>query len=248
MKIKINPSILPFFTLGAGGLGLCLQLWLLSTMDEQGLLAAGHPAGALSIALFAVVMGVLFLCTRQLAPVAKYNQLFPADLWGALGCAAGAAGILVSLFNRPVEINIVWIFLLISGVAAIGCFLFTGYCRFRGQHPSFIFHCVITVYFMFHLIGQCRTWCAEPQLHLCFFPFLSCVFLMLSSYHRTALDAVQGQRQWYVFFNQAAVFCCLTAASGSDKLFYLTMAVWASTNLCALQTRQRRSIPHQEEA
>ena len=248
MKINCKPNILPYFTLGAGGLGLCLQIWLLGTRDEQGLLATGHAAGILSFLLFALTALMLCLCTRRLAPVAKYSQLFPASLWGALGCAAGAAAILSGLFEKSNGLTGLFVIRTVIGIAAAACLVFIGYCRFKGRHPSFLFHCVITVYFMLHLVSHCRVWGAQPQLQLSFFPFLGSIFLLLSTYQRAVLDAGKGQRQWYVLWNQAAVFCCLLAAAGSDKLFYLAMAAWQLTNLCALQTRRQPSKPHQEEA
>ena len=42
MKHPFRSHILPFFTMGAGGLGLVLRLYLFSNMDENKLLPAGH--------------------------------------------------------------------------------------------------------------------------------------------------------------------------------------------------------------
>ena len=44
MKHPFRFSILPYFTLGAGGIGLILRLWLFSATDAKGLLPASHPA------------------------------------------------------------------------------------------------------------------------------------------------------------------------------------------------------------
>ena len=246
MKLSIKSNF-PLLTLGAGGLGLCLRMWLLRCGDEQGLLPEGHIAGILCFILFALVMGVLFLCSRTLTPVSRYNKLFPASLWGALGCVAGTTGIVYNLFAATAGTGVLQFLFAIISIAAAGCLVFTGYCRLTGRHPSFLFHCVITVYFMLHLVLRCRLWGAQPQLQIFFFPFLGAIFLLLTAYQRTTLDAGQKQRQWYVLFNQAAVFCCLLAAAGENKLFYLTMSAWVLTNLCSLQVHHRQQR-HTEEA
>ena len=245
MKINLKPTILPWFTLGAGGLGLCLQICLFRRMDEQGLLPAKHFAGSLSFVLFALVLVVVFLCSRRLTPIHSYKLLFPADLPGAIGCAAGAVGFALAAFSQPIS-NILAILHLVIGIAAAACVLLAGYCRFTGRYPVFWYSIVITVFFMLHLILRCRQWGAQPQLQFYFFPFLGTVFLLLSAYQRACLDAGRGLRQWYVFFNQSALFCCLLAAAGENKLFFLTMAAWLGTNLCSLRTRPRRQIPHAE--
>lgn len=247
MKIALKPTLLPWFTLGAGGLGLCLQVWLRSKADDQGLLPAGHIAGSLSLILFALVMVVLFLCSRKLTPMHRYSHLFPADLLGAAGCTVGAVGFVLAAFSQPSS-NVLTILHMICGICAAACLLLCGYCRFTGRQPVFWYHCVITVFFMLHLILICKQWGAQPQLQLYFFPSLAVIFLLLTAYQHTTLDAGRGLRQWYVFFNQSALFCCLLAAAGENKLFYLTMAAWMSTNLCSLQTRQRRHSINTEEA
>ena len=68
MKRFLKPGILPWFTLGCGGLGLVLRIWLYSGVDHKGLLPVGHLGSALAYILTALVFGVLFLCVRQLNP------------------------------------------------------------------------------------------------------------------------------------------------------------------------------------
>ena len=65
MKHPFRCQILPYFTMGAGGIGLALRLWLFSAVDEKGLLPAKHPAGSALFLLSALVLGILFLATRQ---------------------------------------------------------------------------------------------------------------------------------------------------------------------------------------
>ena len=66
MKHPFRFSILPYFTMGAGGIGLCLRLRLYSAIDEKGLLPFRHPADILLYVLSALTIGVLFLATREL--------------------------------------------------------------------------------------------------------------------------------------------------------------------------------------
>ena len=64
MKHPFRSHILPFFTVGAGGLGFALRLWLYAGIDEKGLLPVGHPADYLLFLLSALTIGILFLATR----------------------------------------------------------------------------------------------------------------------------------------------------------------------------------------
>ena len=64
MKNALTVPALSCLTLGFGGLGIALQLWLLQTgVDEKGLLTAAHPAGLLIWILVACTMVLLFLAT-----------------------------------------------------------------------------------------------------------------------------------------------------------------------------------------
>ena len=71
MKNPFRFSILPYFTMGAGGLGLALRVWLFSATDEKSLLPAGHPADAALYILTALVLGILFLAARNREHTAK---------------------------------------------------------------------------------------------------------------------------------------------------------------------------------
>ncbi len=234
---------LPYLTLSAGGLGLILMLWLYGTgFDKKGLLVSGHPATILLIPLSAVVIVGTFLWVRSLGRAPGYSQLFPYSPLAAIGCCAGGLGVFVNdlavLIRQPNAIHMLW--LLLSGITGI-CFLYLGYCRGKQARPSFFFHAIVTVYFMLHAIDQYRHWNSEPQLLLYCFPLLATVFLMLSAYHHTTLDAGTGKRKLYVFFNQLSLFFCCLAIPGDNPLFYLTMALWTGTNLCSLRTAKKKA-------
>lgn len=237
MKNLFKPTILPLFTLCAGVLGFLLRIWLYATgVDEKGLIITSHPANALIFILTALVIAVLFLCTRSLNAKHSYSELFPGSKTGAAGCFAAAAGILVTdtveIFLKRDPITTAT---LILGLAAAACLLFLGFCRLKQLRPSFLFHTVVTVYMMLHPLSQYRLWSSDPQLQNYCFQLLASVFLLLACYHRTALDVKGGNCKWYALYNQAALFfCCLSLNTGS-WLFYLTMAVWTATNLCSLK-------------
>ena len=65
MKHPFRSHILPLFTMGAGGLGLALRIWLFSSIDDKGLLPAKHPADVLMYILTALTLGILYLATRE---------------------------------------------------------------------------------------------------------------------------------------------------------------------------------------
>ena len=240
MKKLTQPSILPVFTLAAGILGLVLRAWLFfAGTDRKGLLVASHPANALTFILTALVLAVLFLCVRPLTALDRYQQLFPRAKFPAVGCVAAAAGIawvnLRDLNLRTDSITMVSLFL---GILAVISLLILAVCRVKRVRPAFFLHMVVTVFLMFHLISQYRLWSAEPQLQVYFFPLLASVFLMLTGYHSAVLDARKSGRRWFVFCNQAALYCCCLSLWGDSWLFYLTMGFWMLSSLCSLQTQE----------
>lgn len=251
MKNLLKPGILPWFTLGAGGLGVALRLWLYANIDEKGLLPVGHPADALTYILTALVFAVLFLCVRQLRPMTKYARLFPAGIGRAVGCAAGAVGILCAgLFQFLNGAGLLGLLTVGIGVAAEACLGYTAFLRLKGRRPSFLLHAVPTVFVMLYTVCQCRGWGSEPEVQTYFFPLLACIGLMLTGYYLAVLDTRRGSRQWLVFFNQAALYCCCLSLTEENCLFYLGMAVWLALDLCSVEVRHTPAalLPEEEEA
>ena len=68
MKHPFRCRILPIFTIGAGGLGFALRLWLYAGIDAKGLLPAGHPADYALFLLSAITVGILFLLPGSSGP------------------------------------------------------------------------------------------------------------------------------------------------------------------------------------
>ena len=93
MKHPFRSHILPLFTMGAGGLGFVLRIWLFSAIDEKGLLPARHFADTALYILTALVLGILFLATRKLEP-RQLNKRF-RRLSAAAAYLLGAVGLIV---------------------------------------------------------------------------------------------------------------------------------------------------------
>ena len=236
MRKFLNAKILPWFTMGAGGLGLVLQLWFRSGIDEKGLLPASHPALPLIYLWMALVLGILFLCARKLPPVSKYSRLFPAGIGRAAGCAAAGAGVLyggIYYMGGNGGLGIVTLAFGIIGAAAMG---YLAYLRLKGGRPPMALHTVLTVFLMLFLVCSCRIWGSEPQVQAYIFQLLSGIFLMLTAYHKTALDVKKGGRPALVFFSQAALFFCCLSLGGNNRFFYLTMIVWLALDMCSVNT------------
>lgn len=249
MKNVVRPNILPWFSLGCGGLGLALRLWLYGDMDENGLLPKAHPAEALLFILTALTLAALFLCVRELKPINKYSRLFPADIGRALGCAAGALGVLVgSVFQLGSNGGALGVPIFVTGILAALSLGLTAFYRLRGRRPSFLLHTVLTVFFMLYTVGRCRIWSAEPQLQEYVFSLFACVCLMLTGYYLSVLDAHGGSRKWLVFSNQAALFFCCLSLNEENRLFYLGMVLWLALDLCAVDLHSEPEEPSPEEA
>jgi hypothetical protein len=242
MKISLKPNLLPWLTLGLGGIGLALRLWLQAQTDDWGLLPAGHVAQVLLCVLTAVVMAALFFCIRPLAPVNKYSRLFPASLKAAIGCGIGAVGLLVAAIGQLLAASdVLSIAAFVLGLLAAGCLGYLGLCRYKGIGPSYLFYALITVFLMLYTVCQCRNWGSEPQLMLYAFQLLTCIFLVLTGYYPTVLASQKGSRRWFVFCSQSALFFCCVSLAGENKLFFMAMAAWLALDLCVLQPKAPRT-------
>lgn len=122
MKHPFRSHILPFFTMGAGGLGLVLRLWLFSKMDENTLLPVGHWTDAALYILSALTLGVLFLATRELTP-RKINKPF-VRISGTCAYAIGGLSLLLTaVLNQPEShVRLGWLALAASLVGGLAMF------------------------------------------------------------------------------------------------------------------------------
>lgn len=230
MKNPFRFSILPYFTMGAGGLGLCLRLWLFSATDEKGLLPASHPAEVLLYVLTALVLGILFLACRQVsAPPFRRGFRRTAEI---VGNTAGGLGLLLTaLTSLPGERSVLALLAAIICAAGSLLMLLAAFYSYRKTPMPYWLPAAVTVALMVCTVTQCRAWGAIPQVQHYFFPLLASIFLILTAYHRTTLAAKHGSRKRLAFFSQGALFFCCLSLNSSSWWLYLGMACWAAVQL-----------------
>ncbi len=243
--MNFKPKWIPFISVGAGALGLCLQLWLFGTgIDSRGLLRPEHPANILSFAVLALTLGALYLCLRPLSGKPAYEKLFPKSIFPLLGSVLGAAGIFYTVLSDVtlLQNNLAVLCCITGTLAALGM-LAGGALRLRSKKPHVLCHGFVALYLMVHLICRYRDWSTESELQKFFFPLLACVFLMLTAYYRAALDNLTGSRRWFVFFNYSSVFLCLGALHSENWPFYLGFAIWCLASRCSLVPEKEMVLP-----
>jgi len=226
-------GLFPWVTLLAGGVGLALRSLLLSAVDQQGLLPENHFAGILTIVLLAMFLGFSFWTIRKepAADVNAYRKLFPPSELAAIGSVVAAVGMAISAFMVD-GTGILRILLAITGLLGATALAYAAYCRKEGMRPSCFLHILVAVHLVIRVLTCCRQWGSEPQFQIYFFQLLASLFLMISFYHRAELDALMGDYRKYLFFGQAALFCCCLCVTGEDWQFYLSAVLWITTDSC----------------
>lgn len=225
--MKNRFRILPYFTVLAGILGLCLRLWLFAATDEKGLLPAGHPADATLYILSAIVLAVLFLTSRK-KPVAPGNRTLPgifsifAHIAGGLGLMANA---LLDYFAGVAGLAMI---ATVAGLLGGICLLCMAFCR---KKLPYSLPAILCAALMLNTVAQCHAWGAEPQLQVYFFPLMACIFSILTAYHRTTLAAGTGKKSLLAFFSQSALFFCCVSLNTDHWALYLGLLFWSAAQL-----------------
>ena len=227
MKHPFRSTILPFFTVGAGGLGLALRIWLYSGTDEKGLLPAGHPADYALFLLSALTVGILFLSTRKLMP-RKVSKAHLRIMDTAAYALAGLCLILTAVLKLSGSmIRLAWAAVAAALVGGLILLLMAVMRFFRKRSPYWV-NAVITVALMLNTVAQCQVWGAQPQLQEYLFPLLASVFLILSAYEKTKFTAKQGNAKTLAFFSQCALFFCWVSLNTDHWLLYFGMMLWSA--------------------
>ena len=237
MSKIFNPKNLPLWVLLAGGLGLLLRVWLMTSgVDQRGFIVTGHIAAIVLFVLVVAVMIALFFLTKNLIEGAKYSFNFPASDLGGFGTYIAAVGIFVcSFIGIFTAIDTLETVAAITGMAATLLLVLTGYCRRRGIAPSLLIHIGICVYLMIRLICYYRHWSSDPQILDYCFQLVATACLMLATYQRAAFDAEDGNRRSYAFFGLTAIFfSCLSLVGWDNIIFFLSVIIWQATDLCNL--------------
>ena len=224
MNTESRNGIFPWFTIIEGIAGFFLQCWLFSAIDLSGLLPAGHIAGILSFCLLALTLVICWIGARKEEDLCP-DKLFFSSGASAVGIGLSAAGLAISAFTVKGP-DILHILAFASGLLAAVALGYIAVCRARKFHADAMLHSIITIHLILRTMVSCSSWSAQPQFLQYFFPLLACVFLMITSYYRAALALGLEHSKKYVFFSQAALFCCCVCCRGSDWLFYLSGALW----------------------
>lgn len=227
MKHPFRSHILPFFTLGAGGIGLALRLWLYSGIDSKGLLPSAHPAEYGLFLLSALTIGILFLATRELTPrrVSKEFLRISGTVAYAL---AGSCLILTAILKLSGSmVRLAWVAVAAALVGGI-FLLMMAVMRFFRKRPPYWVSAIITVVLMLNTVAQCQVWGSEPQLQEYFFPLLASVFLILSAYEKTKFAAKRGNANTLAFFSQCALYFCCVSLNTAHWPLYFGMMLWAA--------------------
>ena len=244
MKRYLKMAYLPLAVLACGVLTCLLRLWLFALgEDERGLLSVGSFPDVMSWIVVAATMALLGVSTRQLHGGAKYAQNFHASLPAAIGMALAAVSFCItSVVDLTAGGDSVSTVSALFGFLAAAALLVLAYSRYRGAHLSVLFHGVVCLYLMLHLVSHYRLWSSYPQLQSYAFELLAIVFVMLACYQRAAFDAGKGNRRAYTFFTLAALFFCIATLPGCDNAaFFIGCAVWMYFTPCRL------SLPAKKE-
>ena len=230
MKHPFRSNILPFFTMGAGGLGLALRLWLFSTIGEKNLLPIGHPADSLLYVLTALTLAILFLATRQLTPRRIQKKALRQNCTCAYGL--GGLGLLLTAILDMSSSNarLAFVATIASALGALAMFVMA-FLKFRNKRLPYQLCAILTVVLMLNTVAQCQIWGAEPQLQSYFFPLLASIFLILTAYYKTTLAASQGNPKMLAFFSQGALFFCCLSLNTPQWPLYFGMLFWAAVQI-----------------
>ena len=230
MKNPFRSHILPYFTIGAGVLGLLLRLWLFSAVDEKGLLPTGHFADAMLYILSGIVLLVLFLATRTLSPRRISKQFFRFST--ACGCLLGGLGLALNAAFQlsSSSVRLAWLATAISMAGAVVMILMA-ILRFTRKRIPYTLPAFICLVMAIETIAQCQVWGAEPQVQKYFFPLLASIFLILTAFHRTESAVKQSASRSLVFFSQGALYFCILSLNSRQWMLYLGMLFWAAVQM-----------------
>lgn len=237
MNKFLKPSNLPFLSLCGGLLTFIMRLWLMILgEDDRGLLSAGSLPDVMSWILVALVMAVIALSVKDIRGGAKYRTNFPPSLPAAISMVLAAVSfVLTSVGELMTDTDTVGTASSVLGFFAAAALILLAWYRFKGQRLNMLFHGLVCVYLMLHLVSHYRLWSAYPQLQDYAFELMAIVFVMLACYHRAAFDAGKGTRRAYTFFTSVALFFCIAALPGCENVaFFIGCAVWMYYTPCRL--------------
>ena len=245
MKSLLKPSDLRFVALCGGLLTYIARMLLLISAlgnEDTALLPLGTWPDLLSWGLIAVTMGLLIIGSRSLEGNVRYSRQFRNALFATIGMAIAAICFCITsileLFSETDMVSLISACLGFLAAATLG---YLAWARLRGKQLNMLFHGVVCLYLMLHLVSHYRLWSSCPQLQSYAFELLAIVFVMLACYHRAAADAGHGTCRAYTFFSLAAVYFCIAALPGCDNpVFFISCALWMFFTPCHLPSIARK--------
>ncbi|MBE6957638.1 MAG: hypothetical protein E7447_00605 [Ruminococcaceae bacterium] len=236
-KLK-KPAFLPFAVLILGIVTAVFRLYFFNLgTDDRGLYPAGHLFDSMSWVYVAIAMVLLFIGTRKLGGLKKYEENFPASTVPALGTVLAAAAFCIAVIAELAQpADIIQTTAAVLGFVAVAALLVLAWCRYIGLKPNMLLHTAVCVFLLIYLVSHYRLWSSYPQLQTYAFELLAIVFTMLAGYQRAAFDVDLGNRRDYAFFSLSALFFSIaTLPSCDNPVFFIGCAVWMFFTLCSLE-------------
>ncbi len=220
MKFVRRPRWIPLLSLLAGGAGFGLQLWLVATgTDYKGLLMESHPA-ILPLTILCVAFPLLLGLLIFLLPF-KTVPLHSSPLGGPIAAAGIGISLLFGLFPDGSILSI------LGWASVVALLLLPNY-----QHKHAFWLCgIFTAFFLALPISLYRQWSIETQVLNFYAPLLASLFLLLTSYYRSAETAGLFYNKRFLFFGCCSIFFCGIAAAGELWIFSVTMLFWTAVEV-----------------
>lgn len=230
---KLKADLLPWITVAVSILGFFLSFWFYRDgMGLKNLLRPGHIASVLLIIVSVLAVVSLFLLSRKLPKMVAFNEFLPAKLIRSIGCLIGAVGFAYTCITGASTADTLSLLALVMSIVGAICLLFVGTQRLFGMDPHYLFYGLITLFFMVLGLHRCRLWGSETQILVYLFSLVSQIFLLMTSYHYTALSYGLPAVRGFCFYCGCAVFFCLVAFASEFDFLYLSCAIWLLLDGC----------------
>ena len=245
MKRILKPVYLPPVVLGFAIIAYIARTFLFAAAigaDEGAFLPVGSWSDVLSWIMVAATVVICGLGVLNLQNKNNYAYNFPRSNLAAIGMLLAGLGFCITAFvDLLAGTDSVGFASAILGFPAAISLWILAYGRTKGRRFPLVFHGIICLYLMLHLVTHYRLWSSYPQLQSYAFELLAIVFVMLAAYHRAAFDADQGKCRAYTFFTLVGLFFCVATLPGCDNpAFFLGCAAWMYFTPCKLIQPSRK--------
>ena len=249
MRTYLRPKYLPLLVLATGTLGFLLRLVILGGgPDQDGLYQRAPFAWALLWLMMGLTAAAVWIIVQPLQRTGSYRQNFPPSPSACVGGALAALGLIARSFSAFSKGGVLGVLTGLSGLAAAAVMALVALARLQGRRPFFASHALVCLHMALGLFNDCRDWSNESQFGMFLMELLAQTAVMLAAYYLATFDVALGRRRPSLFWSLMGVELCLIAlADRTEPLFYMTMAVWLTTNLCSLRPLRRRPRPQEPQ-